>query len=84
MTWELFTEKKYAFGKPRVTIMKSGGILINKSCIAEFIKDKKFLNLYYNPEKKLLGIKPVNTEETYSYKISEGARKTVIAISTIL
>jgi len=85
MAWELFTQKKYSFGKPRVTILKGGGILINKNCVEELIKGKKFLNLYLNTEKnkRMIGIKPTDKEDMYSYRVNAKTAKSGIGISAI-
>lgn len=67
---ELFTKKGSRYSKPKISISTAGQIGLNAACMSKYIKGKKFVLLYGDKEKGLIGIKPVETEQENSFRIS--------------
>jgi len=83
MGFELFTAKKSTSRSPTVAILKGGGMFFNSAFYENFLSKNKYINLYYDKERKLIGIKPTDKCEPYSYPIKANAQKTGCSISAV-
>lgn len=69
MAFEKFSESGKTF-KPKVSFRKGGGIGLNAGAVRKFgLKQYSFAILYYDKERRLIGIKPTKSED------EEGARR---------
>ena len=62
MALELFTKKGGRSSNPKVTIARAGYIGINSACMGKYFKGKSFVQLYWDKEKQIIGIKSVDKE----------------------
>lgn len=70
MAFELFTKKGGKISSPKITIASAGYIGFNSACMDKFFKNKKFVQLYYDKDKKSMGLKPTEKEIEGAFKIS--------------
>ena len=76
MALELYTKKGGRTSSPRVTIAKAGYIGINSACMDKYFKGKCFVQLYWDRDKQIIGIKPVEKEIEGTFKLTnEGERR---------
>jgi hypothetical protein len=76
MTFELFTKKGGRTSNPKVTIARAGYIGINSSCMEKYFKSKNFVQLYWDKERQIIGIKPTEKEVDGSFRLTnEGERR---------
>ena len=83
MGFELFTKKKLTSKEPTVSTLKSGSLFINSACFREHFSGAKYVNLLYDKKTNTIGLKPVKTEETYSYSIRQGNNRQGAAVSAL-
>ena len=72
MSFELFTKKGGRTSSPRVTIARAGYIGLNSACIDKYLKNKRFIELYWDKERQIIGIKPVDKETGGSFTLTNG------------
>ena len=70
MAFEIFTDKKGRSAEPTVSLLASGGLFFNSACYNQFFKKHKYLVLLYDAQNSLIGVRPTDKQEAYSYKIT--------------
>jgi hypothetical protein len=79
-----FTAKKTRnLDKPTVSINKGGRIVFSQRCYTDFLKGFKFAQLFYDPDKGIVGIKPTNEELPNVYPLKVGRDQKNAYISCI-
>lgn len=68
---------------PRVSIQRSGRIALNKQAVEDYITEKQYAKLFYEPNKRLIGIKPLSEPDENSYKIRVNEKYGSAAISAM-
>lgn len=68
--FELFSKKGGRTSLPKVTIARAGYIGLNSSCKKEYFKNKKFVQLFMDKERNIIGIKPVDKESEGSFALT--------------
>lgn len=67
--FELFTKKGGKVSSPKITIAAAGYIGFNSACMAKYFKNKNFVQLYWDKDRKI-GFKPIEKETAGAFKIS--------------
>lgn len=70
MAFELFTKKGGKISSPKITIASAGYISFNSACMEKFFRNKSFVQLYWDKDKKSMGFKPIEKEIDGAFKIS--------------
>lgn len=74
MAFELYKGKGGRSSKPIVTITSAGQIGLSKACFDKhFRNDKDYAQLYYDRGRNIIGIKAVEKEGDYTFKITRSA-----------
>lgn len=60
-------ERKGRASKPMIGIGRHGTITINDICYSKYFKDAKNISFYYDPDRKIIGMKPETTENNATY-----------------
>lgn len=64
MSFEKFTQTQARTFKARLSVRANGTIALNEGAVAKFkLSEYKFVVLYYDVEKSLIGLRPTNDEE---------------------
>ena len=82
MGFEKFVMKSVRTDEPMVSIHKDGIIGVNRACYLNYLSNYKLVTLFYDRERRIIGIKPTNTKkigETYLVRTSRDG--TIIKIS---
>ena len=68
LKWEKIEPKprQRIYGEPFISILKSGKISINKAATEKYLGDVRFVELFLERERKLLGIRPVAGGDIFS------------------
>jgi hypothetical protein len=53
-----------------VSINKGGRIVFSQRCLTDYLKGYPFIKLYYDPDKRVIGIKPVREESPHAYPVT--------------
>lgn len=69
MAFEEFKAKKVQLKTPFVSILRSGNIGVNSACYKKYFKDYTYIVFFYDRERRIIGIKPVEKELPNSYSI---------------
>ncbi len=69
MVFELYTKTRAASDEEMVSITATGVISLSAACTTKYLKDLEYVQLYYDPTAKRVGIKPLKKAEKYSYKV---------------
>lgn len=74
-------ERKGRSSKPVVGIGRHGTITINDIALKKYFIDAKYIVLYYDPERKVIGIKPEKKQsgETYHLRMQKSGGGAVIS-----
>lgn len=56
--------------KATVSINKGGRIVFSQRCISDYLKGHPFVRLYYDPDKRIIGIKPLDEEAPNTYPVT--------------
>ena len=73
MSFIEFTAKKTRnLDKPTVSINKGGRIVFSQRCYTDYLKGFKFAQLFFDPDKGIVGIKPTNEELPNVYPLKVG------------
>ena len=73
MSFIEFTAKKTRnLDKSTVSINKGGRIVFSQRCYEDYLKGFSFIKLFYDPDKKIIGIKPVKEESANVYPLKVG------------
>jgi len=57
-------EKKRITGIPTITVRQNGSISLNEMAVEQFpIKDKKYVELYFDQEEQTIGIRPIDSQD---------------------
>ena len=73
MSFIEFTAKKTKnLDKSTVSINKGGRIVFSQRCYTDYLKGFSFVKLFYDPDRKIIGIKPVNEESPHVYLLKVG------------
>ena len=70
--------------KATVSINKGGRIVFSQRCTSDYLKGHPFVRLYYDPDKRIIGIKPVNEEAPNTYPVTvahDGKSATISCIA---
>jgi hypothetical protein len=68
-----FTAKKTRnIDKVFVSISKGGRIGFSQRCYADYLKDYKFVKLFYDPDNQMVGVQPTKEESSNTYAIRLG------------
>lgn len=68
--FELFIKRRSSSREPSIAILKNGNIYINNACLDKYIGDNRFVNLFFDKEKRIIGIKPTSKKDIYSYPVT--------------
>jgi hypothetical protein len=75
MPFVRFTESGRSY-KPRVSLRQNGTIGFNNGAVRKWKLDTfSFVVLFYDQDRKSIGIKPTNTEEEGAHKLNFGKAK---------
>jgi hypothetical protein len=84
MSFIEFTAKKTRnLDKLTVSINKGGRIVFSQRCYTDYLKGFKFAQLFYDPDKRIIGIKPTNEELPNVYPLKVGRDQKNAYISCI-
>jgi hypothetical protein len=70
MAFELYTKKGGRSSSPKVTIARAGYIGINSACMDKYFKGKKLVQLYFDKEKQIIALKPIDKEVEGSFTLT--------------
>ena len=73
MALQLYKNKGGRSSKPKVSITAAGQIGINAQCADRYFKNKGHVQLYYDIDKKLVGIKGFDKESEYTFKLTKSS-----------
>ena len=65
---------------PSVTVSRNGTIRISPAIVEEYIKNRKHARLFFNRNRKIIGIKPVKTKISHSFSLSPVGKSAAKAI----
>ena len=84
MAYERFEQRRRRTDdQPMITVLKGGQLGINKMCVELFFKDFKFAEMYFDKERKKIGIRPTNEKTKYANavrRLKEGKLGSISAI----
>jgi hypothetical protein len=84
MSFIEFTAKKTKnLDKSTVSINKGGRIVFSQRCYTDYLKGFTFVKLFYDPDRKIIGIKPTNEESANVYPLKVGRDQKNASISCI-
>ena len=84
MSFIEFTAKKTKnLDKVIVSINKGGRIIFSQRCYIDYLKGFNFVKLFYDPDRKIIGIKPTNEESPNVYPLKLGRDQKNAYISCI-
>ncbi len=84
MSFIEFTAKKTKnLDKIIVSINKGGRIVFSQRCYTDYLKGFNFIKLFYDPDRKIIGIKPTNEESPNVYPLKLGRDQKNAYISCI-
>ncbi len=84
MSFIEFTAKKTKnLDKVIVSINKGGRIVFSQRCYTDYLKGFNFIKLFYDPDRKIIGIKPTNEESPNVYPLKLGRDQKNAYISCI-
>ena len=74
MSFIEFTAKKTKnLDKSTVSINKGGRIVFSQRCYTDHLKGFEFVQLFYDPDRKIIGLKPTNEESANVYPLESWA-----------
>lgn len=72
MGFKIFREKHSQDFEPLATITKAGSLYLNVICMRKYLtREHKYVNIYFDAEKKTIGIRPIEKPQYYSYAIRQ-------------
>jgi hypothetical protein len=84
MSFIEFTAKKTKnLDKVIVSINKGGRIVFSQRCYTDYLKGFNFVKLFYDPDRKIIGLKPTNEEAPNVYPLKLGRDQKNAYISCI-
>jgi len=84
MTFIEFTAKNTRnLDKATVSVNKGGRIVFSQRCYTDYLKGFTFIKLFYDPDKRIIGMKPTNEESPNVYPLKLGRDKKNAYISCI-
>jgi hypothetical protein len=84
MSFIEFTSKKTKnLDKATVSINKGGRIIFSQRCYEDYLKGLNFIKLLYDPDRKIIGMKPTNEESANVYPLKLGRDQKNAYISCI-
>ena len=81
MAFELFEKKGGRYTQPRVSITRAGQIGMNAACLDKYLKNTNYALLYYDKDKKTIGIKPVDKQADSAFRITSSNKRASGSIS---
>ncbi len=75
MGFEMYKSKGGKSSKPSITITAAGAISLSKACFDKYLGDKNYANLYFDKDKRLVGIKAVDKEGDNAFKITRSGER---------
>jgi hypothetical protein len=73
------TKSNKAITSKTIGINEKGRFAFYKPIIKEFLQDKPFVELYYDPENKNIGIKPISEFTPNAFKLQGKTTKMIVA-----
>ena len=80
MSFEMFIPSRISTDKEKITILRAGTFWVNKKASEKFFKGFKRVLFYWDKEREVIGLKPVNNKEN-SYSLSRAKNRKDITIS---
>ena len=87
MSFEKFSRRKRAGrGGVTVTVLKNGTLGISRRCYEELLGGQKYAILYYDRDRRIIGIQPTNKEDEEAYPIRtlKNTKSVVISAAAFL
>ncbi len=81
MAFELYTKTRAASDEENVSITATGVITLSAACTKKHFVGIEYVQLYYDPTAKRVGIKPLKKAEKYSYKVVRPANSKRVVFS---
>jgi hypothetical protein len=70
MAFEKFHRDVFTKDQPIISILDRGQFAIGRVCYEKFLKDYyKFIVLYYDKDRRVIGLKPTNTKAPECYEV---------------
>jgi len=69
--------------EPMISVLRAGRLGINKACLEKYLKNYKYAVLFFDPEKKIIGIQPTNeaSDEAYPIRVSRTSDAGITALA---
>jgi hypothetical protein len=81
MAFQEFQRKRTHSGEPAISITKYGNFILNATTVSKFFDGNKYAKLYWDPDQRKIGIKPLKTKDEYSYMVNLSPKGSVGALS---
>ncbi len=81
MAFERFEKKGGRHSDPRVSISAAGQISLNRSTIDKYFSKIRFVHLYFDKDKSVIGIKAANKEADNAFKLTSNEIQSNSSIS---
>lgn len=75
MGFEMYKSKGGKSSKPSVTITAAGAMSLSKACFDKYLGDKNFVQLYFDKDRRLVGIKSVDKEGDNTFKVTRSGNR---------
>jgi hypothetical protein len=70
MGFELFTKKGGRSTAPKITIARAGYIGFNTATMEKYLANKKFIQMYWDDNRGLIGFVPLDKEKDDAFSLS--------------
>lgn len=74
MTFELYKKTRTRTQGDTVSITSAGMIVIDRTLAVKYLNGCEYVQLYYDPTEKKVGIKPLRSRDRYSVKLVRQAQ----------
>jgi len=81
MAFEKFEKKGGRHSDPIVSVTSAGQITINRACMDKYFKNKKYVQLYFDKEKLIIGIKAIDKDTDNAFKLTSNEIQSNSSIS---
>jgi hypothetical protein len=83
MPFEMFQRQRTAGGPPRVAVSKYRNFIFNSACVTDYLKNVKYVHLFWDVDKLRVGVKPAAKPDQFSYPLHYSPRGNVGTVSAI-
>jgi hypothetical protein len=83
MPFEMFQRQRIAGGPPRVAVSKYRNFIFNSACVNAYLKNVKYVHLFWDSEKLRVGVRPSSKEDRSAYPLHYSPRGNVATISSM-